>query len=487
LTIERPLTKTLFIAGVRCPRLMYYMYYHLKEIPKDSLGTDFRKKQGMYVGEVVKDLYPKALDISKELDSTKLKLTEENKDKIIFEASVQYNDLFARADILFPNQDKTYDILEVKSDTKVKPEHIPDVSFQKYVFEKAGYKINKCYLLHINNDYIKKEQLDINQLFKKEEITDKISNYNTEYLINQLLDILKSKETPNIKICRSCLQPYQCSLKQECWKDLPFNNTTQLFYDKNLGFKLLEDGIKEIKQIPDDQEIKGRCALQRSIQIKATKKDKIHIQKQEIKVFIDNIKYPIYYFDFETYALAVPVFNNSRPYQQVPFQFSLHIEYKDGIIEHKEFLATNKDDPRYELMEKMKEYLGNKGDILVYNKKFEQMIIRELERNFPKFKEYAQNYLDRLSDLAHPFEKFHYYDPKQHGSYSIKAVLPVMSDLSYKGMAVSNGEEAFVTYEKIISGSLDSKEKEELITSLKEYCKQDTWAEVVILRKLREL
>ncbi len=487
MTLQKPLTKTLFVSGIRCPRLLYYLYYKPNEIPKDSLGTDFRKKQGNLVGEVIKGLFPNALDISKELDSNKLILTKENKEKIIFEASVQYNNLFARADVLFPNQDGTYDIIEVKSDTKVKDEHIPDVSFQKYVFQKTGYNINKCYLLHINNEYIINGKLDLNQLFVKEDITEQISDFNTEYLINEQLEVLKSKQIPEIKICRNCLNPFECSLKRECWKDLPENNVTQLYYDKKLGFELLEQGITEIKQIPDNIEIKGRCALQRSIQIKATKENKIHIQKEQIKEFIDNIKYPIYYFDFETYAPAIPVFNNSRPYQQIPFQFSLHIEYEDGTIEHKEFLATNKEDPRPELIKKMKEYLGDKGDILVYNKSFEQMIIRELERDFLEFKEYAQNYLERLSDLADPFKQFHYYGLKQQGRYSIKAVLPVMSDLSYKGMVISNGEEAFVNYEKIVNNSVVDKEKEELITALKEYCKQDTWAEVIILKKLKEI
>ncbi|NCC71053.1 hypothetical protein EOM09_05720, partial [bacterium] len=163
MTLERPLTKTLFVAGTRCPKLMYYLYHFPKEIPKDSLGAEFRKKHGNIVGETIKGLFPETLDISKESDQTKLLLTEENKDKIIFEASVKHNNLFARADVLFPNKDGTFDIIEVKSDTKVKDEHIPDVSFQKYVFQKAGYNINKCYLLHINNDYVREEKLDLEQ------------------------------------------------------------------------------------------------------------------------------------------------------------------------------------------------------------------------------------------------------------------------------------------------------------------------------------
>ncbi|MFA5528779.1 MAG: hypothetical protein WC996_09220, partial [Peptostreptococcales bacterium] len=165
MTLERPLTKTLFVAGIRCPKLIYYMYHYPKEIPKDSQGAEFRKKHGNIVGKTIKGLFPEALDISKETDSLKLTLTEENKHKIIFEASVKHNNLFARADVLFPNKDGTFDIIEVKSDTEVKDIHIPDVSFQKFVFEKAGYNINKCYLLHVNNDYVREGELNLEQLF----------------------------------------------------------------------------------------------------------------------------------------------------------------------------------------------------------------------------------------------------------------------------------------------------------------------------------
>lgn len=184
MTLQKPLTKTLFVSGIRCPRLLYYLYYKPNEIPKDSLGTDFRKKQGNLVGEVIKGLFPEAVDISREPDQIKLILTKENKEKIIFEASVQYNNLFARADVLFPNQDGTYDIIEVKSDTKVKDEHIPDVSFQKYVFQKAGYNINKCYLLHINNDYVREGELNLEQLYYHYIEFRAVYNYYKVYTLN---------------------------------------------------------------------------------------------------------------------------------------------------------------------------------------------------------------------------------------------------------------------------------------------------------------
>jgi len=171
------LTKTLFVQGKRCPKLLYYSVNKKQDIPKDSLGVEFRKIQGIKVGDLAKELYPEGVDLAKYPDPTKLKLTEENRGKIVFEASVQFEDLFARADILKPNDDGTFDILEVKSDTQVKPEHIPDVAFQRYVFEKSGYKINECYVVHTNNEYVKQGDIDVKQLFIEENVSELIDAY----------------------------------------------------------------------------------------------------------------------------------------------------------------------------------------------------------------------------------------------------------------------------------------------------------------------
>jgi len=477
------LTKTLFVQGVRCHKLIYLLSKHPEKVTPDSLGVEFRKKQGILVGELAKRLYSEGIDLAKKPDEIKLLETEKLKGSIIFEASVQFKDLFVRADILIPNKDGTHNIIEVKADTEIKPEHIPDVSFQKYVFEKAGYTIRKVYIAHANNEYIKQGELEPEKFFKVEEVTEQLVL--VEDSIIEIQETLSKTNTPDIKIGRQCTTPYDCPFKKECWTFLPKNNVMQLYFDKKLGFELLDKNIHAIKDIPEGIELKGRGARQRAIQIKTTREDSIHIQKEDIEVFVDSLIYPIHYFDFETYAPAIPIFDNSRPWQRIPFQYSLHIEHKNGAIEHKEFLATDNKDPRPAIIESMKKDLGKIGSIVVFNQTFEKSVLKELAIDFPKFeKEVNENLLPRVVDLASPFEQFHYYNPDQQGRYSIKVILPIFSKLSYKEMGVSNGEEAFCTYEKIIANSPD---KEELIHSLKKYCELDTLAEVEIIKKLREI
>jgi hypothetical protein len=473
------ITKTLFCQGVRCPKMLYFSVKHKDKAAPDSLGVEFRKNQGNAVGELAKQMYPSGLDLAKYSDSVKLEMTAKNKDKILFEAAVSFEGTFARADILVPIKDGLYDIIEVKSDTEVKDEHIPDVSFQKRVFEKCGYKIHQVFIMHADNSYVFDGSIDVFKYFKTDDVTSRLIHVD-EHIIE--IQKVLTGDLPIVKIGPQCSKPYECSFKKECWNHLPKNNVTQLYYDKKIGFTLLDSGVVEIKDI-GEIELKGRGARQRGIQIEATKNGEAFVHSEEIKNFVNSLTYPIYYFDFETYAPAIPVFDNSRPWQRIPFQYSLHIEGKDSSIKHKEFLGTE-GDPRSALIKQMISDLGTKGSILVYNQTFEKSVIKELIRDFPAYAEPLNALLPRVVDLAHPFEQFHYYHPDQQGRYSIKIVLPLFSGLSYKDLDVHNGEEAFCAYEKIIN---NDPERENLIQGLLEYCKLDTLAEIEIVKKLREM
>jgi len=473
------ITKTLFTQSVQCFKLAHIRTHSAEKLKEDSLGVKFRKKQGTLVGELAKKLYPNHVDLSYENDFDKIYKTRDiEKVKVPFyEASALADtDLFARADILIPNNDGTYNIIEIKSDTSIKPEHIPDVSFQYYVFKKAGYNIREVKIAHSNNEYLKQGEIDPNEYFIIEDVTNRLIN--VEEQINQLRTTLGQDE-PTVQIGRHCTTPFECPNKHNCWKFLPKNNVTQLYFDKKLGFELLQKGILEIKNIPEDVKQSGRGKSQREIQIQVTKNNQIHKNDEEIKKWVNSLIYPVKYFDFETYAPAIPIFNNSRPWQRIPFQYSVHIEKENGNIEHKEFLATSKEDPRENLVKQMIADLGDVGSIVVYNQTFEKSVIKELIRDFPQFEKELNGFLARIIDLAEPFEKFHYYNPEQMGRYSIKVILPLFCELSYKGLSVSNGEEAFCAFEDILNGDLSK------IDSLKEYCKLDTLAEVEIVKKLK--
>ena len=475
------------MTGLQCPKQLWIQINKPELVREPTKDEEFRMKQGIIVGEFATKLFPEGIAL-KGLD--KLHNNYKTFDlirqkKIIFEGGAIEGECYARADILVPSENG-YDIYEVKSSSKLKPEHIPDIAFQKYCFENAGIKINNCFLIHINPDYVKEGEIDVNKLFTILNVNDQVEVRfkDIEKEIEEILKFVKSKEMPDIKIGNHCHKPHDCPLIPFCFKHLPEGNVTELFYNKSIPFELLDKGITLLKDIPSDIKLKGR-PKQQAIQVKVMKENKRHFDNVKIKEFIDGLSYPLIYFDFETYAPAIPLFDGMSSYQRYPFQFSAHIEHEDGTIEHKDFLATDKEDQREELINSMLEAFGDKGSIIVWYQSFEKSVLKELVEDFPEFeKQIMKNVIPRVVDLAKPFEQFDFYDPKQKGKYSIKVILPILTDLSYKELGIQNGGEAYTKYYEMVYGDLTDEERLEIKNNLLEYCKMDTWAEVEILKRL---
>jgi len=261
---------------------------------------------------------------------------------------------------------------------------------------------------------------------------------------------------------------------------LPENNVLQLT-NWRVYWKLLEAGIRDIKDIPQGTKLTAKD----QIIIEAVKENKPIISKEHIKHFLKSLNYPLYHFDFETFDTAVPIFDNSRPYQKIPFQYSLHIEKKDGSVEHKDFLADGNDDPRPALLEQMKIDLKGTGDTIVFNKSFEIGVMRELAEDFPEHKEWLQQAIDRIVDLADPFRAFYYYNKSQKGSYSIKKVLPAITGKGYSELEINNGGDASMMYfYSHIKPKIER--KEEIRVNLLKYCGLDTEGMMRIIKKLKE-
>ncbi len=462
------LTKSKYMNGLQCPRLMWFA--NKKQLPKPSLSDEHKFSQGHEFEEYVKQLYPDAIDLNG-LDFkdniNKTKEAVKNK-QTIFEAGFMTNNLFVRSDLIIPNKDG-WDLYEIKSTTKSKPQHIPDLSFQKYVLEKSGLKVNKLFLIYLNKEYVKNGKINPKELIITEEVTEEV-----DIDVNPFLDILKQITPPEIHINKDCNKPYECPLKGDCLKTLPENNVLQLT-NWRVYWKLLEEGIEDIKDISEGTKLTPKD----KIIIESIKNSPI-ISKEHIKHFLRSLNYPLYYFDFETFDTAVPIFDKSRPYQKIPFQYSLHIEG-----EHKEFLSEG-GDPRPKLLEQMKKDLEGTGDIIVYNKSFEISVMKKLAEDFPEHKEWLEQAIDRIVDLAVPFRSFYYYDKSQKGSYSLKKVLPAVTGKDYSQLEIANGGDASMLYfYSHIKPKLDN--KDEIRENLIKYCCLDTKGMVWIVDGLGKL
>ena len=282
--------------------------------------------------------------------------------------------------------------------------------------------------MHLNNQYVKEGGIDLQKLFIQEDLTKEIDDLMTEVPENIafLWEIVNSPTFPNTAEKNYCTQPKECLVKDRCWDFLPEHHIFHLYRGK--GRKLFDEGIHELRDVPE-----GKLSnAQQAIQLNCAKTGKVHVDKKQIKEFLDTLDKVECHLDFETCNFAVPEFEGTRPYQRLPFQFSLHVV--PG--KHFEYLHDGKDDPRPGFLAALKDSLPASGSVIVYSQGFESSVLRELARDFPSYKEWVDSVLERIIDLRVPFSKFWYYNPVQHGSASIKKVLPALVGKGYEGLEI---------------------------------------------------
>jgi len=476
------ISKSKFIQGLSCPRYLWYIFNAPEKLPPIDEATQALFDQGHEVGEYSKKLYPGGIEIPHDYNSVE-KTKELLKKRVpLFEASFAYKNSYCKADILVPVGKDEWDLYEVKSSASLKEEHIPDIAFQLYCIQGAGVKIRHTHLMHINNEYVRKGDIEPKKLFAIEDTTDAALTVapTIEDLINGMLKVIQSPKAPEPELGTECLDPGECPV---CLNDLPKNNVTELYCFGKKAYPLLNHGTVLIKDVPDS-DLNEKQLIEKNTVV--TKKP--HIEPKPIKKFLEKLTYPLYLLDFETVNPAIPLFDNSSPYQQVPFQLSLHVLQKqDGKPEHYEFLADSPDDPRPEVVEALRA-IGPKGTVLAYNMSFERRVLEDLLEVFPKEK-WLQSVIDRLEDLIVPFRSFSYYDPKQQGSCSLKAVLPALTGKGYEHLEISQGDDAA---RKFLETTYKNKpmspgEKQALRKALLIYCGQDTSSMIDILKVLEKV
>ena len=484
------LTKSKYLLGLQCPKLLWVAVNDKERIPKPDEITQKKFDDGTFVGELATEVFEGGISLADEEFKNNLEKTKKQLEKRvpIFEAGFIVDNLYSRADILNPVGKDEWDIIEVKSATKVKDINLHDVAFQKLVYQKAGLKIRNCYLMHINNEYVLDNAIEPEELFAQTDITEDIKPFEEDLgqNIEKMFQIIEGPE-PEFSVDDLLTNEYDNICIDDFMASLPENNIFD-FYRMLTKKKveLYKQGYKTMKDVPESIKLNEKQAIQKRL----AHDGGIQLDKRGIKNFLNNLKYPIYYLDFETTNPILPKFKGMKPYQRIPFQFSCHIQSKSGKIRHVSFLANGTDDQRTKFLSKLKKILRKRGSILVYNQGFEKGVLRESTNAFPRFKNWYEEGIEpRIMDLWDVFRNFYYYDPKQKGSASIKAVLPVMSNLSYKNLKdVKKGNQASYEWERVTFDSgIFKKEKQKIYKALKEYCKLDTLAEVEIMKKLNEL
>ena len=484
------LSKSSFIRGVQCEKMLYLDKHHSDLREESSVSKEAIFEQGTNVGLLAQDLFKGGYDaspddysrISKSLINTQKAI--ENGESIIYEATFEFNGLLSAIDILVKenNQWKAY---EVKSSTSVSETYVIDAAVQYYTIVKSGLELSDISLVLINSEYVRKSEIDLNDFFKIISVKNEVLNQQS--ILPDKIDFLKNtinkKEIPTKNIGVHCNEPYDCDFKAHCWKHIPEYSIFDISRLKQKKkFKLYNQGIITFDQLKNSD---MKFSSSQKIQINSEVHKSSIIKKDLIKNFTDSLSYPLYFLDFETILPAIPLFDNCKPFQQVVFQYSLHVQKeKESNLSHYEYLAPSDIDPREAFIEKLIEDCGSKGDIIVYNISFERGRLNELISIYPKYKEQLNNIINRMKDLMIPFQKKWFYTPEMKGSYSIKYVLPALvSDLSYDQLAIKDGGTASNTFLSMVNNTFDGNEVEER-KNLLEYCEMDSFAMVKILDKL---
>jgi len=368
----------------------------------------------------------------------------------------------------------------------VKDVHLYDLAFQLFILSAAGLKISHCKIGYINSHFVKNGSIDPQQFFRFEDVTGKVLGLKSkiEGKLADLSAILRLRESPDIKIGKHCSDPYPCPLHDHCWSFLPELNVTTLYRGGAKAFKLLTTGVVRLKDIPDDFTLTDNQEVQR----RSANSGEPHVDKPAIKAFLKQLKYPVSYLDFETVGTAIPIYDNSRPYQQVPFQFSLHVVRSEGgEPEHYKFLAEGTDDPRPEFMRRLRENLPAEGSVVTFNASFELSRLKECCDLLPEFKPWVRGVRARVVDLLLPFRGFRYYHPQQNGSASMKAVLPVLVGKGYDQLVIQDGTTASLQFLRATFGGAAPHECSAIRRQLDEYCGLDTLGMLWITDTLRHI
>ncbi len=479
------LSKSKIMNGLQCEKLLWLKLHRPELEPEVAEAIQMQYDEGNEVGEKARAFFGKGTLVENDYWDF-VGAAKNTSDLIskgietIFEASFFFDPFFARADILNKRGD-TWELIEVKKSTSVKEYHLMDSAIQAWIIESSGLKLSSIQVMHINREC---EHPNLKNLFQRVDVTSEVRSLMAEVAdrAKNLVKTISAKTEPKKKIGPHCDEPFECPLKGHCWKDVPQKSVFALPSLRTKQKWDLYDSGKTLIADLDENDYKGK--IKRAIEV--TKSAKLWIDKKPIATEIENWKWPLYFFDFETVGPAIPRYERTRPYIQIPFQFSCHVwtELKSNL-EHFEYLHTAATDPRDAIIKAMLQGFGDEGSIVAYNKSFEIGVIKKLAEYDSKNADRLLALIDRFVDPLPLFQNYVYH-PDFHGSFSIKSVAPAIvgASLNYEHLDVGDGSTAQAFANQILRGNLKDADMAPIIESLLTYCRQDTIAMVEIVKWL---
>ncbi len=487
------LTKTDYLRYLHCPIHLWLHKHEPHKLPNHEIDPQLKWifEQGNMVEAHARKLFPEGQLVKghSEVSAERTKELIEAGATVIFQATAIADGVMAMADILrFDPQTKAWDIFEVKSATEVKDEYVHDVCFQRLAFRKAGYAIGRLHLVHVNGEYMRLGDVDPVQFLAMEDLAERadVLEGTVERGVADALALIAHETLPPRGEVTCTCAPKSCPCLQHCWPDLPAYSIFDLTHiHVKKAQELYKAGIRMITDLPADFTLTKAQASQMT----CVRTGKPIIEAARIHAALADLKYPIHFFDYETFFPAIPLFDGYKPYQQMVFQFSLHIlRTPESELEHKECLVMELADPVPTILAALMEHMDNEGTVMVWNKSFEMNRNKEMAASHPAFAQLLHSINDRVFDLMEIFRKHLYVHPDFRGSCSIKDILPVLvPHLSYKALAIQEGGTASLSWYRMLTDGRADDERRKTCADLIEYCKLDTLAMVEIFRRLTSL
>ncbi|MCD8307979.1 MAG: DUF2779 domain-containing protein [Clostridia bacterium] len=493
------LTKSKYVRYCQCPKMLWMDYHKPEEGVKDE-SLDARFNEGHECGELAKGLFGDyvectalrpdgSLDISMMLAQTKKAVARGM--ETICEAAFSIYGLYCAVDILHKTQGG-YSVYEVKSSTGIKEEYLWDLAFQKHVLKLSRINVTGMYIVHVNNTYVRQGEIDLGKFFITEDVSEDIEPYYEKVAktVSEAKNYLNAWQEPEMEIGLRCHHPYGCPYWTHCM-NTPSPNVFDLYrIREEEALDLYNSGVRTLKDIYCSGDYTDETQQGRQVRY-ANENLPAYVDKEGLRAFLSKIKYPMYFLDFETFMTCIPRYDGVRPYQQVPFQYSLHIlESENAPLVHREFLADENEDPRRAVAESLVETIPEDATILAYNMSFERGRIKELADRFPDLAGRLMQMREQFVDLLEPFQNGFVYNRQMGGSFSIKSVLPALfpddPELNYTSLdEVHNGGQATATY--LALEDMSPADRDRARANLLKYCCLDTYGMVRIWQKLKEL
>ena len=478
----RTLSKSKLLAFRQCPKRLW-LEIHSPQLREDSGATLANYATGHQVGDVAQQIYdpqlrgqlinPQVEGFDEAFARTQALLRSSQP---IFEAGFRAEGALAFADVLLP-AGKGWRMVEVKSSTSMKDYHRDDAAVQAFVARACSVPLYSIALAHIDNQWIYPGGGDYQGLLVEVDLTDE-AFARTDEVRGWIADaqaVVARKKAPRTATGAQCSDPYECGFLAHCQSQEPQAEHPVHWLPRRgsaLKAHIETRGTRELRDLPDDllnptqQRVKA-----------ATLSGQAFFDQNAAAQALAGHKLPGFFLDFETIQFGVPIWQGTRPYQQIPFQFSVHRLSRTGLLAHESFLDLSGKDPSLGFAKALLEACGSQGPVFSYNASFEVSRIRDLAARFPRLAKPLNALATRVVDLL-PVARDHYYHPAQEGSWSIKAVLPALCpDLDYAKLeGVKDGGMAMEAFVEAVDPSTAKERKAEIERQLIAYCALDTLA-----------